>query len=94
MGKAIRYALTRLPKARPYLEYGFLELDNNTVERAMKPVALGRKNSHDRLSRKWTQIVYRLRDVCHNMMGRLVQNAEVNASVAQTLIRGSCSAPY
>lgn len=41
---AIRYALNRLPKARPYLDNGVLELDNNTVERAMKPVALGRKN--------------------------------------------------
>jgi transposase len=41
---AIRYALNRMPKARPYLDNGILELDNNTVERAMKPVALGRKN--------------------------------------------------
>ncbi len=41
---AIRYALSRLPKARPYLENGHLELDNNTAERAMKPVAIGRKN--------------------------------------------------
>ena len=44
LAKAIRYALNRLPKARPYLENGVLELDNNSVERAMKPVALGRKN--------------------------------------------------
>lgn len=28
----------------PYLDNGFLELDNNAVERAMRPVALGRKN--------------------------------------------------
>ena len=41
---AIRYALGRLPKARPYLENGVLEADNNSVERAMKPVAIGRKN--------------------------------------------------
>lgn len=41
---AIRYALTRMPKARAYLEHGYLELDNNTAERAMKPVAIGRKN--------------------------------------------------
>ena len=33
-----------MPKARPYLENGFLELDNNSAERAMKPVSLGRKN--------------------------------------------------
>jgi transposase len=44
LATAIRYALDRLPKARPYLENGFLELDNNSVERQMKPVAIGRKN--------------------------------------------------
>lgn len=44
LAKAIGYALNRLPKARPYLENGNLELDNNTAERAVKPVALGRKN--------------------------------------------------
>ncbi|MCP4932917.1 MAG: IS66 family transposase, partial [bacterium] len=44
LAKAIRYALTRMPKTRPYLNNGFLELDNNTCERAVKPVALGRKN--------------------------------------------------
>ena len=44
LAQAIRYALSRMPKARPYLENGFLELDNNSAERAMKPVALGRKN--------------------------------------------------
>lgn len=41
---AIRYALGRMPKARPYLENGHLELDNNTAERAVKPLAIGRKN--------------------------------------------------
>ncbi len=30
--------------ARPYLENGHLKLDNNTAERAVKPVAIGRKN--------------------------------------------------
>ena len=44
LAKAIRYALARLPKARPYLDLGFLELDNNTAERAVRPVTLGRKN--------------------------------------------------
>jgi len=43
LAKAIKYALTRLPKARPYLDYGFLELDNNTAERAIRPITLGRK---------------------------------------------------
>jgi len=44
LAKAIRYALTRLPKARPYLDHGVLEPDNNTAERAVRPVTLGRKN--------------------------------------------------
>ena len=33
-----------MPKTRPYLDNGFLELDNNTAVRAMKPIAIGRKN--------------------------------------------------
>jgi hypothetical protein len=41
---AIRYGLTRMKKLTPYLDHGFLELDNNTAERAMRPIALGRKN--------------------------------------------------
>lgn len=44
MAQAIRYALNRLPKTRPYLDNGFLELDNNTAERAMEPIAIGPKN--------------------------------------------------
>lgn len=42
--EAIRYALTRMKKLRPYLAHGFLEIDNNPAERAIKPVAIGRKN--------------------------------------------------
>ena len=29
---------------RPYIEHGFLEIDNNPAERAMRPIALGRKH--------------------------------------------------
>ena len=34
-----------MSKLRPYLDHGFLEADNNSAERSMKPIALGRKNS-------------------------------------------------
>ncbi|WP_282053271.1 IS66 family transposase [Phaeobacter inhibens] len=44
LAKAIRNALTRMAKLRPYLDHGILELDNNSAERAMKPIAIGRKN--------------------------------------------------
>jgi hypothetical protein len=41
---AIRYALTRIERLRPYLDHGILELDNNAAERGMRAIALGRKN--------------------------------------------------
>lgn len=44
LAAAIRYALTRMGRLRPYLEHGILELDNNPAERAMRAIALGRKN--------------------------------------------------
>ncbi len=33
-----------MARLRPYLDHAILEIDNNTAERAMRPVALGRKN--------------------------------------------------
>ena len=44
LAAAIRYALTRLQRLRPYLEHGFLELDNNAAERSLRTICLGRKN--------------------------------------------------
>lgn len=44
LAAAIRYALTRMKRLRPYLDHGVLELDNNTAERAIRSVAIGRKN--------------------------------------------------
>ena len=41
---AIRYARARLARLRPWLDNGTLELDNNTAERAIRGIALGRKN--------------------------------------------------
>lgn len=41
---AIRYALTRWNALCRFLDDGHIELDNNTVERAIRPIALGRKN--------------------------------------------------
>ncbi|MCX7645877.1 MAG: IS66 family transposase, partial [Rhodobacteraceae bacterium] len=44
LASAIRYALTRMDRLRPYLDHGILELDNNAAERGMRAIALGRKN--------------------------------------------------
>ena len=43
--EAIRYALNHWNGLQRFLEDGRIELDNNSVERAMRPVALSRKNS-------------------------------------------------
>ena len=45
LAEAIRYALRHWPGLVLFLEDGRLELDNNTIERAIRPMALGRKNS-------------------------------------------------
>jgi hypothetical protein len=44
LAEAIRYALARWPALCRFLEDGRVELDTNPVERAIRPVALGRKN--------------------------------------------------
>lgn len=44
LADAIRYALTRWPTLSRFLDDGRVELDTNAVERAIRPVTLGRKN--------------------------------------------------
>jgi transposase len=41
---AIRYATSRWQALTRYVDYGHLEIDNNAAERALRVVALGRKN--------------------------------------------------
>ena len=44
LGKAVRYTLDQWDRLTKYCEDGDLSIDNNIVERAIRPVALGRKN--------------------------------------------------
>src|SRR6202521_1839289 len=44
LAEAIRYALARWPALTRFLDDGRIELDNNTVERAIRPIALGGNN--------------------------------------------------
>ena len=37
LAAAIRYALTRMARMRPYLDHGILEIDNNTAESSLFP---------------------------------------------------------
>ena len=44
MGRAITYVLDQWPALERFLEDGRLEIDNNTVENAIRPTAVGKKN--------------------------------------------------
>jgi transposase len=60
LAEAIRYALTRWTSLCCFLEDGRIELDTNTVERAIRPIALGRKNhlfaGSDRGAARWATV--------------------------------------
>ena len=45
LGEAIRYALTRRDGLSRFLDDGRVDLDSNTVERSIRPLALNRKNA-------------------------------------------------
>ena len=45
LGEAIRYALTRWDGLTRFLDDGRIDLDSNVVERAIRPLALNRKNA-------------------------------------------------
>ena len=44
LGEAFGYALSNWKALNTFVEHGILEADNNVSERALKPVALSRKN--------------------------------------------------
>jgi transposase len=45
LGEAIRYALTRWDGLTRFIDDGRIDLDSNTVERSIRPLALNRKNA-------------------------------------------------
>ena len=71
LAQAIRYALNHWDGLVLFLDDGRVELDTNTVERAIRPVALGRKNAlfagADSGGRHWA------------IVASLIQTAKLNA---------------
>lgn len=72
IGKAIAYCLPRWDKLSLYITDARLQIDNNPVENAVRPVAIGRKNylfagSHDAAAR--AAMIYSLLATCrmHNI---------------------------
>ncbi len=45
LAEAIRYALSRWTGLARFLDDGHIEIDNNVVERSIRPIALNRKNA-------------------------------------------------
>jgi hypothetical protein len=45
LAEAIRYALSRWEGLTRFIDDGHIELDNNTGERSIRPIALNRKNA-------------------------------------------------
>ena len=45
LAEAIRYALSRWEGLTRFLDDGQIEIDSNTVERSIRPIALNRKNA-------------------------------------------------
>ncbi|MBC8425833.1 IS66 family transposase [bacterium] len=70
IAKAIRYVLARWESLTVFLDDGRVELDTNTVERAIRPIALTRKNAlfagSDGGGRTWA------------MVASLIQTAKLN----------------
>lgn len=88
LAEAIRYALVRWSGLTRFLDDGRVELDTNPVERAIRPVALGRKNhlfaGSDQGGKRWATVV------------SLVETAKLNhvepyayiADVLQRMVNG------
>lgn len=67
IGKACQYLVARYNKIYQYLDDGRLEVDNNLVENAIRPVALGRKNylfAGSHAGAKRAAIIYSLLGSC------------------------------
>lgn len=63
IGEAITYACNRWKYMERYLDDGKLEIDNNLVENAIRPVAIGRKNylfAGSPQGAEWAAIIYTL----------------------------------
>ncbi len=66
-GQAVYYSLVRWEKLTRYAEDGHVEIDNNLVENAIRPIALGRRNylfagSHEAAQR--AAVIYSLLATC------------------------------
>jgi transposase len=68
MGKAIHYALEQWESLEVYLQDPLIEIDNNLVENAIRPTALGKKNwlfFGDANAGERGAVIYSIIESCH-----------------------------
>jgi transposase len=92
LAEAIRYALSRWDGLTRFLHDGRIELDTNPVERAIRPIALGRKNhlfaGSDGGGNRWAVLcslieTCKLNDVepyayLHDVLSRMIDGHPIN----------------
>ncbi len=64
LGKALHYLNNQWPRLIRYLDDGHYPIDNNRVENAIRPFAIGRKNSYD-ICQLFNKIIPRM-TFCHS----------------------------
>lgn len=95
LGKACSYCIKNLEAQKVYLTDGRLPIDNNTVERSIRPVAVGRKNfmfvgSED--AGEWAAICYTIMENCR--MNKLDPRKYMDYVTKQIHAQGRDSAEY
>jgi hypothetical protein len=90
LAEAIRYALARWPGLARFVEDGRIEIDSNVVERAIRPIALNRKNAlfagSDGGGEHWA-VLASLIETCK------LNGVELNAYLADVLARFAAGYP-
>jgi transposase len=79
MAQAIGYTLNQWDALNRYTEHGFLNIDNNAAERALKRVAIGRKN--------WLFAGTDAAGASHARLWTLIDSAERHALDPQAYLR-------
>ena len=70
LGDAVQYALARWPALMVFAGDGLVPIDNNSAERAMRKVAVGRKNwlfAGNEAGGKRAAVIYSLIETCSRL---------------------------
>lgn len=92
MGEAITYALNQWDALTRYTEQGYLSIDNNAAERALKRVAIGRKNwlfaGHDDAGRSHATLYTLIASAQRHGLDPQAYLRSVLAKIGQTSVGG------